>query len=92
MAVETYPNITLFSLLQPPRRVEASSGFPLAAPAQRRGCDGAQVIGSAVHRYQSSPRRISKTAVLSITPCNVSVPGPLPNATTSSTVTSADFV
>src|ERR1700747_1015586 len=33
-----------------------------------------------------------KTAVLSTTPCSASVPGPFPNATTSSTVTNADFV
>jgi hypothetical protein len=32
-----------------------------------------------------------KTAVLSIEPCSISVPGPLPNPTTSSTVLSADF-
>src|SRR5947208_9492498 len=42
--------------------------------------------------FQSSPRRTLKTAVLSITPCSTSVPGPLPNTTTSSTVGSADFV
>ena len=42
-------------------------------------------------RHNSS-RRILKTSVLSTTPCSASVPGPLPNATTSSTVTSADFV
>src|SRR5438876_6438770 len=42
--------------------------------------------------YQSSSRRVLKTTVLSTTPCNSSVPGPLPNATTSSTVTSPDFV
>src|SRR5207249_7371494 len=42
--------------------------------------------------FQSSPRRTLKTAVLSTTPCSTSVPGPLPNTTTSSTVGSADFV
>src|SRR5262245_30839714 len=42
-------------------------------------------------RYNSS-RKILKRYVLSTTPCNASVPGPLPSATTSSTVTSADFV
>src|SRR4029453_17748165 len=45
-------------------------------------------------RFQNPPHSMSrsmlKTAVLSTTPCKASVPGPLPNATTSSTVTNAD--
>jgi hypothetical protein len=44
------------------------------------------------HTSQSLSRSMLKTAVLSTTPCKASVPGPLPNATTSSTVTNADFV